>query len=57
MAENAEKTAAVSMENLANAYAQGKTTTVVSGKDALASRGGHRLTIKMAAPLSSRGGH
>ena len=53
MAENAEKTAAVAIEKLANAYAQGKTTTVVSGKDAFASHGGHRSTMKMAAALSS----
>jgi len=32
MAENAEKTAAVVVGELANAYAQGKTATVVTGK-------------------------
>ena len=32
MAENAEKTAAVVVEKLANAHARGKTATVVSGR-------------------------
>ena len=38
MAEDAEKTAAVVVGNLANAYAQGKTATVVSGKLAIGTR-------------------
>ena len=34
-AENVEKTAAVVVETLANAHAQGKTATVISGKLAI----------------------
>ena len=38
MAENAEKTAAVVVGELANAYAQGKIATVVSSKVAISAR-------------------
>ena len=38
MTENAEKTAAVVVGELANAYAQGKITTVGSGKLAIGMR-------------------
>ena len=38
MAENAEKTAAVVVGELANAYAQGKTAKVGSGKLAIGMR-------------------
>ena len=38
MAEDAEKTAAVVVEKLANAHARGKTATVVSGKLVIGTR-------------------
>ena len=38
MAENAKKAAAVVVGKLANAYTQGKTATVVSGKLAIGTR-------------------